>query len=116
MKLQELVQKPNFIELVETELRRLAKEKPDFIYNPSGKNVGCSYTGAATNGPECDGCIFGQAFQRLGVDREDLKECTLVISHELRARGFESPKIWLTIQGNQDTGKSWGEAIKHLDN
>jgi len=130
--LKELFSRPNYLELVEEKLRELATEQSDFIYAPKSNRSKfkpiCSYYGPALYtdigeiGPDCSGCIFGQAFQRLGVPATDLNSMQAIdIYIDYLHETFEidnvprCPVSWKLIQENQDEGKSWGEIIKLLD-
>jgi hypothetical protein len=116
--LQELFLLPNYKELVEEKLTELAKEKPDFRYSYI-KDGMCSYNTSCTDfgtlaGPECDGCIFGQAFQRLGIPKENL--CINISIDKLLLLYRKVPiTSWTFVQKAQDNGDTWGEAIKYLD-
>lgn len=133
MKLKEIVAKypteQDFIKAVEEQLLLLAKKQPDFKYNTSGELATCRYNGPATAtatklndyneivqvGPDCKGCLFGQALQNLGWD--DASELTSSMTIDI-VLGFISDKsrlnLWRQIQGNQDTGKTWSEAVSVL--
>lgn len=107
------------------EVIRLGTEHPDVVYEKSGLDqVGfCSYIGPAT-GPG-EGCIIGQALQNLGWSIKELERIEnnerysragAAIGH-IAARVFKSPDRNVidrlgVIQGNQDGGAPWGEAIK----
>ena len=47
------------------EVRKLADERPDFVYDEDGS--GCSYVYDSVNSEVGEGCIVGQALQALGV-------------------------------------------------
>jgi len=72
-----------FISEVDRQLLKLIDENPSFVYNPN-KSKYCEYTIGCYKGPECDGCIFGQAFQRMGMKKDESQ-----------------------IQRAQDTGANW---------
>lgn len=124
----------NFINVVEIELRKLAAEQPEFRYRiiPTAPSDGsavsdhsfnCSYnSGCSDNrdkplGPECSGCIFGQALKRLGWDDpeeldsdEDIED--LLLTHTALN---ECPFAWFEVQAVQDKGGTWAEAIAKLN-
>ena len=103
------------VEQVNTELRRLAKETPNFIYNPSGNGF-CHYTKGHKDGPECNGCIFGQALQNLGVPKTEFPtQQTPIYNLWQNLTGTKPPESWSDVQSAQDKGGTWGEAIKELD-
>lgn len=104
-------------EEIELELIRLAAADPDFQY--STDDGGCSYTRGPSSDPDkCNGCLFGQAFQNLGVPPENLTS-----AHNPRfARGIHGvwrlynsdtpiPKGWVEAQLAQDAGYAWGETV-----
>lgn len=108
-----------FFAAVEEKLRESAAEQPEFRYMiPQYDAYGgripspCYYaSGTGLEGdPECDGCIFGQAFQRLGVSREALALASGGINMIVEL----CPDSWSSVQHSQDTGTPWGEAIKFL--
>ena len=97
----------------------IGKANPDFVYKDFDGPGGCSYHGRCIEfkvagrepkmGPECSGCIIGQALQALNVDFKDMDmEIAEYIPEEFDLYGLED------CQGYQDTGKSFGEAIKHI--
>ena len=129
MNLPELKKKygENFVTELECQVLKLAQESPDFVYNPSGQSATCSYTGPARArvtdvddaaytqvaiGPECSGCLFGQALQRMGLDfKEVCYDLQMSCLRDLLGFGFHYDYLQ-KVQEKQDTGKSWGEAIK----
>ena len=108
-----------FEEEVERHFRELAAENPDFVYNTSGKCVLCRYNGGALDsnrnpaGPECSGCIFGQAFQRMGWDDQNEMQSTKRAS--VLFLNIPYWHRWEDVQTAQDSGSSWGEAVKLLN-
>ena len=113
--------KDQFFSVVEDELRRLAKENPDFVYNPTRVSCGCHYNGPATItndngktfvqvGPDCKGCIFGQALQNLGWDDKE----ELEFGESIYDLIPDCSTYWDLIQYYQDTGKTWAEAVSFL--
>ncbi len=131
MKLSEVIAKYSsqneFLDALKSEVIKLGTENPDFIYNPGNLGI-CSYNGPAyrievdwsntpikkTVGPECKGCIFGQALQNMGWDDEE--EMVGSISTILLNHGFHYTKlnVFQEIQNDQDRGHSWGKAIQLL--
>ena len=92
------------IQQVDTAIRVLAAAYPDFIYNETSGR-GCSYHEDSYS----KGCIFGQAFQRLGVNMREIPDVGIQV-----LLGAGCPASWNEVQEDQDTGKSWGEAIEAL--
>lgn len=114
-----------FEEEVERHLQELAAENPDFVYNTSGKCAFCRYNGGALDdngdlagpaGPECSGCIFGQALQRMGWDdEEEMKKTDNAVVMFLGTINKSYNHKWVRVQWAQDSGVSWGEVVKLLD-
>ena len=108
------------IKEVDTAIRALAAESPDYVYNPSAKEQGCYYHKGVRGGPESKGCIFGQAFQRLGVDMSTVAGDSInrlwLDTHDAppHSLGEACPEEWLEVQGVQDNGGTWSAAIQHL--
>jgi len=99
--------------MVEDKVRELVKERPDFRYNPGGHEQ-CRYNADDLQ----PGCVFGQAFAALGV----------TIPEDLEGQGIREIFTWLGVpvslkdrywasdlQGNQDDGVPWGEALEGAD-
>ena len=106
------------IDEVDTEIRLLAAESPDFVYNTRKEGSGCYYHKGVLGGEPNKGCIFGQAFQRLGVDMSTVggDNISTVWSeiHFSSPLGFQHcPEEWDVVQVSQDNGSSWSEAIQH---
>jgi len=109
------------------EVRRLAHESPDAIYD-AGELNGCMYTKI-----QCGkgvGCIFGQALLNLVPIYEDtLKEFDNVtqfdtggdssINYVLKELNIETSNNELSwcclVQKKQDNGNSWANTIKSTD-
>lgn len=106
--------KYEFFPKIREELIKLGTEKPDFVYNTDPDNTSCCYDGPAMDfnenpvGPECSGCIIGQALQRLGWD--DLVE--LDFSGYVYQLIADCPTDITDVQVAQDSGTPWGQAIK----
>lgn len=108
------------------EVRRLAKEYPDAIYQ---SNNGCFYASLpVVSGPETEGCIIGQALRKF-IPIEDsagiATECKWgnFIAEELALRGEQftySDKDeqinWLSVvQSSQDEGYTWSRSVELAD-
>lgn len=107
------------VEQINNELRKLMDEQPDFRYNTSGTLVTCYYHQGPTNNPElCDGCIFGQVFQRLGISRATLayvdEPIDTIPSNDWLPN--YRPYYWRRIQARQDKGDTWGSLKQYLPN
>lgn len=102
------------IEQVIAEVRRLADEKPDFVY-PRPPGGSCKYT----PDNEQPGCIFGQALSALGW-RFALPEIEgHGIAGALQRLNIDTPPRqtrWCAeVQIAQDGGQPWGEAVQLAD-
>lgn len=102
---------------VVNEIRKVAAEQPDFIYNEGGL-AECMYTKNTDGSP--GGCIVGRALMRLGVEEEDLVEsdgqfASRVLS-DLGISGDRFVMLWIAeVQEVQDGGKTWAEAVQSAD-
>ena len=106
------------IKQIDDELRKLMNEQAEFTYVDEDGPKGCFYTHGPSNDPHrCDGCIFGQAFQRLGISKEIIEDD---IKNEYIAYAVanwlprKKPDYWVDIQEAQDNGVAWGRLIKFL--
>jgi hypothetical protein len=118
MNLQEIynIHSDSFLSVVLNEVKKLAEEKPDFLYAPQNIGVKCFYNKGSALGPECDGCIIGQALQRLGWD--DKKEMEffgavddLFLAHISSYLQNTSCCELKQIQMKQDNGVVWGKCV-----
>ena len=107
------------VEEVNDQLIALATESPDFRYNSGPGSPACHYD-RACGGKEGPGCIFGQAFGLLGVNILEIGSGNI---REIWEAGETEddphpigtcPPAWSEIQDDQDTGRTWGEAIRNL--
>ena len=104
---------------VAMEVRRLAAESPEFIYEGEVGAIGCSYV----SGRNGKGCLVGQALTNLGVEREDLVKhegdtassllrCLGLVGSEGEDWPYNPDLIFVqTAQGRQDVGDSWRVAV-----
>ena len=107
------------IQQIDDALRKVINKQPDFVYSNGSEQ--CYYhKGPIDN--DCEGCLFGQAFQLLGVSKEELQK-TSVMSNDDSIKTIEfaflpplvqRPRYWTTMQGRQDTGVAWGELLQFL--
>ena len=104
------------VKQIDNELRKLMDEQPDFQYNTSKTLDTCYYHQGPMNDPElCNGCIFGQVFQRLGISRDKLAYINDRIN-TIPKNGWlpnYRPFYWSKIQRRQDKGDTWGSLV-HL--
>lgn len=121
-----------FLNVLKTEVIKLSNENPDFIYNPTNEVVSCRYNQPAEIydnkekkfiqvGPNCNGCIIGQALQRMGWSDEEEIQCIFrlnlllkYISVPIPDKLFKLVTSIIDVQKKQDSGYSWGNAIKEL--
>ena len=98
---------------LENEVRKLAKENPDYVYPRVRK---CMYN----PDKEQPGCIFGQALARLGISGlpEGNTISTLIEVRKVSITEFTDRDLaWARdVQIAQDSGKTWSLAIKRADN
>lgn len=113
------------LEDIQAEIRRLAAEKPDYVYqSPHGPNGACMYTEIDSDTDKRVGsCIVGQALINLGVSAEAMKthegESALsVISGNGELMWYEAPPVmrWISnVQHGQDNGRAWAAAVERAD-
>jgi len=109
-------------------VKSIAAENPDFVYNTiqTSEDIGtCRYDRPAESdsgkiGPDCKGCLLGQAFQMVGVTSglEFYGNISALTEHiEMNIDDFceISIKKLFKVQTLQDMGESFGEAVKALD-
>jgi hypothetical protein len=120
------------IEQLIAEVRALSEQYPDNTYTKVGKF--CSYNrGHNTHSPE-PGCIFGQAFRKLGFSTKmgakygvfdllngESNDIHTILRHlydEVNMTHAPPNQIlrWCsTVQSTQDNGHSWAKAIAAAD-
>lgn len=95
-------------------VRELAAAKPDFVYRRPENSTSCLYR----EHDGMPGCIFGQAFDALGVELTDAHEHK-GITRVLSLLGISVTRLqveWMmSVQDAQDLGHSWAEAIARAD-
>lgn len=102
------------VEQIDAELLGLMRSNPEFIY-PDGENDRCYYSsGPEGNEKKCDGCIFGQSFQNLGVDKSELSKHGKISLIDFPFLPQHRPDYWNLIQSHQDQGLPWGELEKYI--
>jgi hypothetical protein len=110
---------PITIDQLITEVRRLAAEKPDYVYTPAFNDkttIACWY-----QAPGKEHCIFGQALANIGVtvpyDNEGSRIRLLITSMDAIEHTRDEKKLdWCTnAQNAQDRGNSWSQAILDAD-
>lgn len=106
-------------EQLEAEVRRLAEERPDYIYHrPDPSNPSCYYR----NPDGTPGCIFGQAFEALGYEilpGRGPGGVVGAVAYVLFALDIETTSaqaLWAgAVQMKQDAHTRWGEAVAAAD-
>lgn len=118
-----MINKAEFtIDQLMNEVRSLAEQNPDFIYDGGGR---CFYT-KSIHSEEC-GCIIGQAILRLQPNLRPYLEyiekglipnvCGLLTSHfEIDYYQNKKKIDWLAcVQSSQDKGICWQNAVHTAD-
>lgn len=103
---------------IDLALYQLMQEQPNFVY-PNKENDGCFYNQGPQSDPKkCSGCIFGQAFQLLGMDPSSWTPDSQGHITELQADFLSNhrPHYWTVIQTEQDQGTPWGKLTTYLPN
>lgn len=99
-------------EQIIAEVRRLAAERPDFVYVSPEFSDQCLYM----HGENEPGCIFGHALFNLGVDTSDTYG---PIGEVLTMQGIAATvrqRDWMRdVQYRQDHRLTWGQAIRDAD-
>lgn len=99
-------------EQIIAEVRRLAAEQPDFIYEKPAGSTFCLYKHG--DGP---GCIMGQALNNLGVEVDEFTTGT--IGSVLIEKGIKTTRgqgDWLRdVQAQQDTRHTWAQSVADAD-
>lgn len=100
-------------------LREVAAERPDYVYEPPNGGADCWYSHGSK-----PGCIFGHAFDRLGIadlSQFETKPVDYILS-QMFGRPQESLlfRPFTNVQQAQDGAvgrarKPWGECVKALD-
>lgn len=109
-------------EQLEAEVRRLAEEKPDFVYPyiEVDNTISCYYR--PING-RC-ACIFGRAYLNLGYEFPEAFEIETsslsiasLLKLTMRVQPTEEQLMWaIDLQGQQDCGTyTWSECVAHAD-
>ncbi len=131
MKLKEIADKYEshnaFLEAVATKVLELADAQPDFKYSPE-RGYRCRYNARAERvaestktivyGPECNGCILGQAMQLLGwKDEEELQSVGTFNNLVYNKAGVPLSELRIElnfVQSQQDDGNTWRTAVTQL--
>ena len=110
--------KITFTDLKQT-IEKLAEESPNCVYSNPERFICSYYRGNCSN--DSIGCIVGQACRILGFSEEDLVKMDqhgdfmdVFWSEEFNSRfSLTDDEIhWIsTVQGNQDFGYNWCEAV-----
>lgn len=147
MNLKQIVDKfeshQKFLIELKKQVLKLANENPNFVYNPNYEQnkaskirTKCKYNGPVVSvnekneiqevvGPDCKGCIFGQALQNMGWTNEIQMNSVYNIRVILRnfAGVFQSEfndqndillYSFRETQDLQDSGNSWSNCVENL--
>ncbi|MEU9871082.1 hypothetical protein AB0C87_24845 [Actinomadura sp. NPDC048021] len=101
---------------IEAEVRRLADEKPEFVYK--SYEGACFYNPAEREGKQYGACIFGQAFKNLDFEvKEDYEYKSIgTLLELLDVETTLGEFMWAgAVQRLQDGGTAWGEAVSLAD-
>ncbi|MGW1739993.1 hypothetical protein ACWCPQ_14405 [Nocardia sp. NPDC001965] len=101
------------------EVRRLAAENPNFVYQKPEGSIFCVYVEQDSDGNKVGSCILGQAMINLGVPAEKLVGSGGFAGLALDLLDMEiSEKVrwWaVAVQGKQDKEIPWGRAVEIAD-
>jgi hypothetical protein len=148
MNLKQIVNKfeshQDFLIELKKQVLKLASENPNFVYNPNYEQnkalkirTKCKYNGPVVSvdkenkiqevvGPDCKGCIFGQALQNMGWTDSQQMNVTYNIKTILRNFAgvfqleFVDDQIDVLLssfretQNLQDSGNSWSNCVENL--
>lgn len=114
------------LKLIQAEMRRLAAEKPHYVYDrpldDEGYPLGCMYVEVDADSNLIGSCIVGKALVNLGVDPYALSDhehtSALSVLGYADARGYERPAVldWIcSVQYGQDNDTSWRDAVESAD-
>lgn len=110
--------KKDFWKTLYSKVVELATEQPDFVYSES-KYQSCLYTQGRDYNQTCDGCLIGQALQRMGFTKDEVRPLDYVGSIEAVSEYFSLKDEETTsiinslqeIQTRQDKGRTWGRSV-----
>lgn len=113
------------------EVRRLAAEQPDYMYDPTNfddTSDGCAlpkcrYTHYQNDGTRVPGCIIGKAIYNLtgklvdqAVTGGGVLDFPFMQEEYAYASGWSDQARWLAaVQRNQDEKMYWGRAVELAD-
>lgn len=94
------------------EVRRLAAEKPDYVYEKPEFSAFCLYM----HGDE-PGCIFGHALHNLGWDvtAHDAGAINTVLDDNGVLTTTKQREWMREVQFSQDHGSTWEKAVRSAD-
>ena len=100
---------------VEQKVRELAAKYPDFVYQRPKISTCNNLLGGDPKYPDLKGCIIGQAVRACGYRITDTYSAAPVAAL-LRVLQVNEPVYWLAeVQSLQDSGYTWGYAVKRAD-
>lgn len=101
---------------IQAEIRRLADEQPDHVYERYGQS--CVYVADDGEGNLVGSCIVGRALVNLGVEPETLTFYIVPTADTLLTSvDLVGPEVsWIQdVQSEQDYGITWSKAIAYAD-
>ena len=104
------------IQQIDDALREVINKQPDFVYSDERAEC-CYHQGPETDPNRCNGCLFGQAFQLLGVTKEELKDTNqfiMDVDFPFLPSLVQRPGYWTAMQLRQDRGYAWKELLQFL--
>jgi hypothetical protein len=103
-------------EQIIAEVRRLAAERPDYVYEKPEFSAYCLYMHG--DGP---GCIFGHALHNLGWDFSEEQKGTITSillgdGPDPLVETTSQQRLWMrAVQSKQDNAFTWGKAVELAD-
>ncbi|MFE5290113.1 hypothetical protein ACFRAQ_34540 [Nocardia sp. NPDC056611] len=102
---------------LEREVRALAAEQPEFVYQRPNHRDGCVYV---DNG--CPSCLIGQAAARIGIpiavledwDSADTTGIDAILTGDFGVDGARA-EWFAKVQAKQDDEYTWRQAIEYAD-
>lgn len=110
------------IENIENEIRRIAAENPEYVYDEGDAAAWGQRCYYVRNG--CGSCIVGRALANLGVPIERLEEAdsrngsgvrASTLLTELTGKSLVAARWVQYVQDRQDKGVAWREAVAQAD-
>lgn len=101
---------------LETEIRRLVAEDPEFVYRNVRDGHCCNYTRYDESRKLVGDCIIGQALINIGVDPEELLAHEGGAAEEVLPDDPRGVRHWAgRVQSAQDSWDTWQGALAYAD-